>query len=203
MPPQISGQFVIYKGFRYRTLDGTYPGVTSAGYQSNYLPLPEGWMIAEWHEDAQLVAESYPWGAHRIVHSETTNVHCSCTTLYVNCECSRGSGRVYVTRVVESVTEYKCSHNDRILIRQPDQPVTTSTTSTTLTTLTTTGRVVLADGINVTTPLTLEENTTWTSGLYILGSTVTVLPGVTLTIQGNYSIPAAHASVPFQFQFSV
>ena len=188
MPPHISGQFVIYKGYRYRTLDGTYPGVTSAGYQSNYLPLPEGWMIADWHEDAQMVAESYPWGAHRIVHSETTNVHCSCTTLYVNCECSRGSGRVYVTRVVENVTEYKCYHNDRILIRQP-VPVSTSTLTTTA------GGGVLGDGVNVTTPLTVEENTTWISGRHTLGSTVTVLPGVTLTIQGNHSIPAAHASV--------
>ena len=187
MPPHISGQFVIYKGYRYRTLDGTYPGVTSAGYQSNYLPLPEGWMIADWHEDAHMVAESYPWGAHRIVHSETTNVHCSCTTLYVNCECSRGSGRVYVTRVVENVTEYKCYHNDRILIRQP-VPVSTSTLTTTA------GGVVLGDGVNVTTLLTLETDTTWNSGLYILSSTVTILPGVTLTI-GNHSIPAAHALV--------
>ena len=107
-------------------------------------------MIADWHEDAHMVAESYPWGAHRIVHSETTNVHCSCTTLYVNCECSRGSGRVYVTGVVENVTEYKCYHNDRILIRQP-VPVSTSTLTTTA------GGVVLGDGVNVTTLLTCRD----------------------------------------------
>eukprot|EP00435_Cladocopium_sp_Y103_P051840 s2157_g16.t1 len=56
--------------------------------------------------------------------------------------------------------------------------------------------LVLEDGVNVTMPLTLDTDTTWTSaGLHTLSSTVTVLSGVTLTIQGNESLPAAHALV--------
>ena len=78
----------------------------------------DGWEVAGWEPDVQTVAESYPWGAHRIVHSETTAVHCSCATLYTTCECSWGSGRVYSTQVVAGVTEYKTIHRDRILIRQ-------------------------------------------------------------------------------------
>ena len=60
---------------------------------------------------------------------------------------------------------------------------------------TTASALAVGDGVNVTTPLTLEANTTWTAGLHTLGSTVTVLPGVTLIIQGNENIPAAAALV--------
>ena len=70
-----------------------------------------------------------------------------------------------------------------------------STTQTSLSSL-------FGDGVNVTTPLVLEENTTWTAtGLHTLSSTVTVLPGITLTI-GNESLPAAHASVALFQLFS-
>ena len=131
MPPYVSGQFVIYHGYKYRTLDGTYPDVARPGFQDFYLPLLDGWMIAEWEEDVRMVAESFPWGAHRIVHSGTITVHCSCTTLYRSCECSRGSGRIYSTRVLENVTEYKCSHYDRILIRQPIDIMTPTTFTST------------------------------------------------------------------------
>ena len=65
---------------------------------------------------------------------------------------------------------------------------------------TTTGSaLIVGDGVNVTTPLTLEANTTWTAGLHTLGSTMTVLPGVTLIIQGNASIPAATDLVQSRF----
>lgn len=131
--PVLSGQFVLYNGYKYRTLDGTYPHVTRAGTHDVFLPLPDGWEIAGWDTDTRTVAESYPWGAHRIVHSSTTNIHCSCTTLYVTCECSRGSGRVYLTRVVDDVTEYKCYHSDRILIKQPIVTTTSSSTEVTST----------------------------------------------------------------------
>ena len=112
------GQCVVYKGYEYRTLDGTFPDSNSAGYQDYWLPLPDGWEIAPWEEDVRVVAEGHPWGAHRIVHSSTTREHCSCTPLYTSCECSWGSGRVYGTRTVDNVTEYKTNHNDRILIRR-------------------------------------------------------------------------------------
>ncbi|CAE7471808.1 UVR8, partial [Symbiodinium microadriaticum] len=125
------GQCVVYKGYEYRTLDGTFPDSNSAGYQDYWLPLPDGWEIAPWEEDVRAVAEGHPWGAHRIVHSSTTREHCSCTPLYTSCECSWGSGRIYGTRTVDNVTEYKTSHNDRILIRRPSGTTTTSTTALT------------------------------------------------------------------------
>ena len=62
---------------------------------------------------------------------------------------------------------------------------------------TTGSALAMGDGVNVTTPLTLAANTTWTAGLHTVGSTVTVLPGVTLIIQGNASIPAAAVLVKF------
>ncbi|CAE7824846.1 unnamed protein product [Symbiodinium sp. CCMP2592] len=71
---------------------------------------------------------------------------------------------------------------------------TTASTTVTSTSGTATSRL-LESGVNVTEPVFLQADVNWTAGLHTLGSTVAVMPGATLTIQGDPDFPAAPGSV--------
>ena len=55
---------VSYNGVFYAALDGTHPDNAMVGCQYDYLPLPDGWMLAEEGEATKLVANSFDWGTH-------------------------------------------------------------------------------------------------------------------------------------------
>ena len=72
------------------------------------------------------------------------------------------------------------------------EPSTTTTASATATSTsaTSTSRL-LESAVNVTEPVFLEADANWMAGLHTLASTVAVMPGATLTIQGDPDFPAA------------
>ena len=55
---------VSYNGVFYATIDGAHPDSTLIGCQNDYLPLPDGWKLAEEGEATILVANSFYWGTH-------------------------------------------------------------------------------------------------------------------------------------------
>ena len=71
---------------------------------------------------------------------------------------------------------------------------TTASATATSTSATSTSRL-LESGVNVTEPVFLEADVNWTAGLHTLASTVAVMPGATLTIQGDPDFPAAQGSM--------
>ena len=104
---------VAYKGYEYRTLDGTAPTVTSSGCQDYYLALPAGgWALAPDNADAVAVTAAYHWGAHCLVFASAIRTafaingpaggDCSCSSCFTSNElqykiriCSR---RILISR---------------------------------------------------------------------------------------------------------
>jgi hypothetical protein len=66
-----STQVVSYKRILYATLDGWDPKDTlTKGCQSDYLPLPSGWIIAPNDADSIAVIAMYAWGTDLLVLSD-------------------------------------------------------------------------------------------------------------------------------------
>jgi hypothetical protein len=109
----VAATVVAYKGYEYRTLDGTAPTSTSDGLQNSYMALPAGgWVVAENNADAVAVTAAYHWGTWCLVFADGDAVR---TLAYS----PAGSG-CRTDQLYQSGNSYKPeSGRRRILIRRP------------------------------------------------------------------------------------
>ena len=112
-----------YKGYEYRTLDGTAPTDYSEGCQSEYMALPAGgWALAEINADAVAVAFKYTWGTYCLVFANGDAIFRSTWGESCGSGSLSQSGNLY--NVVKSFPcncsscDFALSHR-RILLRRP------------------------------------------------------------------------------------
>ena len=104
---------VAYKGYEYRTLDGTAPTVTSAGWQSEYIALPAGgWALAPDNADAVAVTAAYHWGTYCLFFASGGSIFTAMSS-------SPGSSCTSRSGFSQSGNQYKVIGYQRILISRP------------------------------------------------------------------------------------
>ncbi len=105
---------VAYKGYEYRTLDGTAPTSTSEGCQDSSVALPPGgWMVVEDNADAAAVTAAYRWGTGCLVFANGRSIWAATGGSSAGFSCSSDS-------LSQSGNAYQATGcNLRILLSRP------------------------------------------------------------------------------------